>query len=71
MALKKAYAEVILNTAKEAAARVIASERRALRFQHDLNATKEESLRMLMRLRQMIDSEVIVPLLRSASSSSF
>lgn len=58
VALKKAYAEIILNTAKEAAARVMASEHKALRFQHDLRSTKDESLRVLLRLKQMIDSKV-------------
>ncbi|ONI19372.1 hypothetical protein PRUPE_3G275400 [Prunus persica] len=57
VALKKAYAEIILNTAKEAAARVMASEHKALRFQHDLRSTKDESLRVLLRLKQMIDSK--------------
>ncbi|VVA20197.1 PREDICTED: LOC110645823 isoform [Prunus dulcis] len=57
VALKKAYAEIILNTAKEAAARVMASEHKALRFQHDLLSTKDESLRVLLRLKQMIDSK--------------
>lgn len=55
MALKKAYAEIILNTSKEAAARIMASERKALRFQQDLCCLKDEALRMLLRLRQMID----------------
>ncbi|XP_041006179.1 uncharacterized protein LOC121250977 [Juglans microcarpa x Juglans regia] len=57
LALKKAYAEIILNTAKEAAARVMTSERKALRFQQDLRATKDEAIRMLVRLKQMIDSK--------------
>jgi hypothetical protein len=58
LALKRAYAEIILNTAKEAAARVMASERKASSFQQDLRATKDEALRMLLRLKQMIDSKV-------------
>ncbi|KAL3720204.1 hypothetical protein ACJRO7_005090 [Eucalyptus globulus] len=58
VALKKAYAEIILNTAKEAAARVMASERKALRVQHDLKATKEEGLRMMLRLKQMMDAKM-------------
>ncbi|PRQ53730.1 hypothetical protein RchiOBHm_Chr2g0169731 [Rosa chinensis] len=56
-ALKKAYADMILNTAKEAAARVMAAERKALRFEHDLRSTKDEALQMLVRLKQMIDSK--------------
>ncbi|KAJ7974479.1 Nuclear mitotic apparatus 1 [Quillaja saponaria] len=57
MALKKAYAEIILNTAKEAAARIMVSERRALGFQQDLCSTKEEALRMLVRLKKMIEAK--------------
>lgn len=59
LALKKAYAEIILNTAKEAAMRVMASERKALRFQQDLRATKDDALRMLVRLKQTFDSKVL------------
>jgi len=51
-ALKKAYAE------KEAAARIMVSEKRALRFEQELVSTKEEALRMLLRLKQMLDSKV-------------
>ena len=58
VALKKAYADIILNTAKEAAARIMVSERKALRFQHDLCASRDEALRMLVRLKQMLDSKV-------------
>ncbi|XP_057464343.1 uncharacterized protein LOC130754196 isoform X1 [Actinidia eriantha] len=58
MALKKAYADIILNTAKEAAGRIMASERKALRFQHDLGVAKEQGLQMLLRLKQMMDSKV-------------
>ncbi|KAL6960677.1 hypothetical protein U1Q18_038441 [Sarracenia purpurea var. burkii] len=57
VALKKAYADIILNTAKEAAARVMESERKALRFQQDTRATKDEALRMLLRLKKMLDSK--------------
>ncbi|RDX95450.1 hypothetical protein CR513_22027 [Mucuna pruriens] len=57
-ALKKAYADIILNTAKEAAARIMVSERKATRFQQELVSTKEEALRMLLRLKQMCDSKV-------------
>lgn len=57
-ALKKAYADIILNTAKESAARIMVSERKAMRFQQELASTKEEALRMLLRLKQMFDSKV-------------
>ncbi|KAL7222933.1 hypothetical protein ACSBR1_024588 [Camellia fascicularis] len=55
--LKKAYADIILNTAKESAARILVSERKALRFQHELNVTKEQALQMLLRLKLMVDSK--------------
>ncbi|KAK4272051.1 hypothetical protein QN277_020652 [Acacia crassicarpa] len=57
LALKKAYANIILNTGKEAAARIMASERRAVQFQQELSSTKDEALRMLVRLKQMIDAK--------------
>lgn len=57
-ALKKAYAEIMLNTTKEAAARIMASESKAARYQHELRVAKEEGVRMLMRLKQMMDSKV-------------
>lgn len=57
-ALKKAYAEIILNTAKEAAARVMVSERKALRFKQELFAAKDEALSMLLRLKKMLDAKV-------------
>ncbi|XP_010552469.1 PREDICTED: uncharacterized protein LOC104822818 isoform X2 [Tarenaya hassleriana] len=58
-ALNKAYAEIVLNTAKEAAARVMLSERKAVRFQQDLCGVKEEEYRLLVRLKQMIDAKAI------------
>ncbi|CAI9280325.1 unnamed protein product [Lactuca saligna] len=57
-ALKKAYADIILNTAKEAAARIMVSERKALRFEYELKNAKEDALQMLLRLKQMMDSKV-------------
>ncbi|KAK2965156.1 hypothetical protein RJ640_005319 [Escallonia rubra] len=56
--LKKAYADIILNTAKEAAARIMLSERKALRFQHELCTAKEEALQMMVRLKKMMDSKI-------------
>ncbi|CAI9787279.1 unnamed protein product [Fraxinus pennsylvanica] len=64
-ALKKAYADIMLNTTKEAAARIMASESKAARYQHELKVTKEEGLRMLLRLKQMMDSK-----LREAEAAS-
>lgn len=57
-ALKKAYADIILNTAKEAAARIMVSERNAIRCQQELSTTKDEAFRILLRLKQMLDSKV-------------
>lgn len=59
VALKKAYADIILNTVKEAAARVMVSERKVRCLQQDLTSVKDEALRMLLRLKNMIDSKVI------------
>ncbi|KAF4376112.1 hypothetical protein G4B88_025203 [Cannabis sativa] len=58
-ALKRAYADIILNTAKEAAGRILASERKALRYERELLTTKEEALQMLLRLKQTLDSKII------------
>ncbi|XP_068648478.1 uncharacterized protein [Aristolochia californica] len=57
-ALKRAYADIILNTAKEAAARILLSERKALRCQQELFAAKEEALNTLLRLKQVMDSKI-------------
>ncbi|KAI3834113.1 hypothetical protein MKW92_028223 [Papaver armeniacum] len=57
-ALKKAYADIILNTAKEAAARIMVSERKAYRFQQELCTAKQEGLDMLLRLKQITDSKI-------------
>ncbi|XP_071731644.1 uncharacterized protein [Rutidosis leptorrhynchoides] len=57
-ALKKAYADIILNTAKEAAARIMLSERKAVRFEYELKHAKNDSMQMLLRLKQMMDSKV-------------
>ena len=58
MALKRAYADIILNTAKEAAGRILASERKALRYERELFSTKEEALQMLLRLKKTLDTKV-------------
>ncbi|KAI3855218.1 hypothetical protein MKX03_026076 [Papaver bracteatum] len=57
-ALKKAYADIILNTAKEAAARIMVSESKAYRFQQELCTAKQEGLDMLLRLKQIADSKI-------------
>ncbi|KAD4888973.1 hypothetical protein R6Q59_034139 [Mikania micrantha] len=58
MALKKAYADIILNTAKEAAARIMVSERKASRFEYELKNAKEDAIQMLLRLKQMMDFQI-------------
>ncbi|GMI99186.1 hypothetical protein HRI_003587900 [Hibiscus trionum] len=58
-ALKVAYADVILNMEKEAASRVMVSEKRAALFQHQLDCSNKESLRLLLRLKHMIDVKTI------------
>lgn len=57
-ALKKAYADIILSITKETAARVLASERKSAVFQHELKEAKDEGVRMLVRLKQMMDKQV-------------
>lgn len=57
VAMKKAYAEMILNTSREAAVRVMVAERKAQKFEQDLLSVKEEGVRMLLRMKQMIDSK--------------
>ncbi|KAG9456746.1 hypothetical protein H6P81_001254 [Aristolochia fimbriata] len=57
-ALKRAYADIILNTAKEAAARILISERKALRYQQELSAAKEEALNTILRLKEVMDSKI-------------
>ncbi|KAG1364012.1 putative protein slyX [Cocos nucifera] len=58
LALKKAYADIILNTAKDSAARILASERKVVGFQQSLVATKEEAVAMLLRLKGIMDSKI-------------
>ncbi|GJQ97375.1 hypothetical protein Tco_0008514 [Tanacetum coccineum] len=58
MALKKAYADIILNTAKEAAARIMVSERKAARFEYELKTAKDDAVKMLLRLKQMMDFKI-------------
>ncbi|KAK1422329.1 hypothetical protein QVD17_25367 [Tagetes erecta] len=58
MALKKVYVDIILNTEKEAAARIMVSERKAIRFEYELKNAKEDAIQMLMKLKQMMDCKV-------------
>lgn len=72
-ALKRAFADVILNTAKESAARILASERRVLQLQQSLSLAREESLDMLLRLKSIMDSKVMAlsPISHSSTSVQF
>nr|XP_043614465.1 uncharacterized protein LOC122586541 [Erigeron canadensis] len=58
MELKKAYADIILNTAKEAATRIMVSEKKAVQFEYELKNSKDDAVRMLTRLKQMMDSKI-------------
>ncbi|XP_010471581.1 PREDICTED: uncharacterized protein LOC104751355 [Camelina sativa] len=57
-ALKRAYADTILNTTKEAAARIMVSEKKARRYQQELATVRDDALHTLLRLKQMLDSKV-------------
>ncbi|CAL9750707.1 unnamed protein product [Musa acuminata subsp. burmannicoides] len=72
-ALKRAFADVILNTAKESAVRILASERRVLQLQQSLSLAREESLDMLLRLKSIMDSKVMAlsPISHSSTSVQF
>jgi len=56
--LKKVYVDIILNTEKEAAARIMVSERKAIRFEYELKNAKEDAIQMLMKLKRMMDCKV-------------
>ncbi|KAK1359748.1 hypothetical protein POM88_044222 [Heracleum sosnowskyi] len=58
VALKRAYADIILNISKEAAARVMASERKSQQLEHELRVTKEEAIQMMLRLKKMMDDKI-------------
>ncbi|EPS69567.1 hypothetical protein M569_05201, partial [Genlisea aurea] len=57
--LKKAYTDVIVGISEDAAARVMVFERISLHYQHELNSVKAEGLRMLLRLKHMMDSQIM------------
>ncbi|KAG1327064.1 putative protein slyX [Cocos nucifera] len=69
LSLKKAYADIILNTAKESAARILASERKALGLQQCLFATKEEAVATLLRLKGIMDSKIREAEMRSSEQT--
>lgn len=57
-ALRRAYADVILNTSREAAARVMAAERKAQQFEAELQKTKDETVQIMARLKKKMDDAV-------------
>ncbi|KAJ0587842.1 hypothetical protein HanOQP8_Chr04g0140721 [Helianthus annuus] len=44
MALKKAYADIILNTEKEVAKRIMVSDRKVVRLEYELKVAKEDAI---------------------------
>lgn len=58
MEMKKMYADLMLHSAQEAAAKIVMSERRAFRFQKEAEFAKNESLGMVIRLKQSMGSKV-------------
>jgi hypothetical protein len=57
-ALRKAYADVMLNMAQESAARVLAAERRAATLAAGLAAAKKDGVATLVRLKAVMDARV-------------
>lgn len=57
-ALKRVYADMMLDTAKEAAGRVMVAERRVRVVEYELKETNEEAVRVLVRTKRMIDSNM-------------
>ena len=57
-ALKRAYADIILNKAKESNARILALELKLLRSQQSRLAAAEKSFDTLLRLKSLKDSQV-------------
>lgn len=58
--LKKAYGEILVHTSKEAAARVMESESKARRFEHELIVAKEEGIQMMVRFKKMMEAKVYI-----------
>ncbi|GFP97698.1 hypothetical protein PHJA_001913900 [Phtheirospermum japonicum] len=56
--LKKVFADVIFNINKEAARRVKSSEIQAAQYHHEWEVGKEEGVRLLMRIKQMMDFKI-------------
>ena len=55
-AVKRAYAEVMLNAAREAAARILAAERRAAALAGGMAAVRDDAVAALLRLKAISDA---------------
>ncbi|KAK1357799.1 hypothetical protein POM88_051055 [Heracleum sosnowskyi] len=56
--LHKAYADMMLDASKEASAKVLAAEMKSQRLEHELHVTKAEAVRMMVRLKKMMDDKI-------------
>ncbi|KAG6474697.1 hypothetical protein ZIOFF_068635 [Zingiber officinale] len=56
--LKRAYADVILNTTKESAVRILAAERRTLQWEQSSSFVKEDSFALILRLKALMDTRI-------------
>jgi len=57
-AVKRASAEVMLNAAREAAARILAAERRAAALAGGMAAARDDAVAALLRLKAISDAKV-------------
>ncbi|KAJ8559883.1 hypothetical protein K7X08_003941 [Anisodus acutangulus] len=57
-ALERVYGDVMLNTEKEAAARIMVSEQKVQCFQKELHVVKENGILAMMKLKKSMDSKV-------------
>jgi len=57
-AVKRAYAEVMLNAAREAAARILAAERRAAALAGGMAAARDDAVAALLRLKAISDAKI-------------
>lgn len=71
VAMKKAYARIMLNMAQESAARVLTAERRAVALAASLEAAKEDGVAALLRLKAIMEVRVWLFLSLSARTARF
>ncbi|PAN38557.1 hypothetical protein PAHAL_7G180400 [Panicum hallii] len=57
-AVKRAYAEVMLNAAREAAARILAAERRAAALAGGMDAVRDDAVAALLRFKAISDAKI-------------